>query len=73
MHVRDGRAALLRQASGHPASYIAKLCGSTPEMVYGWETGTLQPSTQQALAWLDALHTGQSAAEKVSKATAGHD
>jgi hypothetical protein len=58
MHQRDGTAARLRIASGRPASAIAKLCGATPEQVFAWESGTLQPSTQQALAWLGALHGG---------------
>lgn len=55
MHQGD-RATRLRQASGQPASRIAKLAGATPEAVYSWEQGTVQPSTQQALAWLGALY-----------------
>lgn len=70
MHQRDGQAAFLRQASGRPASGIAKLCGVTPEQVYAWETGALIPSTAQALAWLDALHGGAAApAEQLGKVT----
>jgi DNA-binding transcriptional regulator YiaG len=67
MHQRGGEAAFLRQASGHPVSYIAKLCGATPEQVYAWERGTLQPSTAQALAWLDALHAAPVPAEQLGK------
>lgn len=69
MHQRDGQAVFLRQASGRPASGIAKLCGATPEQVYAWERGTLQPSTAQALAWLDALHAVPGPAEQLGKAS----
>ena len=68
MHQRDGQAAFLRQAAGKPASAIAKVCGATPEQVYAWETAALQPSTNQALAWLDALHAAPVPAELYARA-----
>lgn len=55
MHQRNGEAARLRQATGRPASHIAKLAGVSAETIYAWEAGTVQPSTAQALAWLQAL------------------
>jgi len=53
---QGGTAERLRQTAGVSASQIGKLCGATADMVYAWERGTLSPSTQQALAWLTALH-----------------
>ena len=56
MHVDGGRAALLRQKAGQPASRIAKLAGTTPEAIYAFERGDLDPTTGQALAWLTAAY-----------------
>ena len=70
MHQRGGQAAFLRQASGFSVSHIAKLCGASPESVYAWESGILQPTTGQALAWLHALqHSTPTVAEQLNKAT----
>lgn len=68
MHVHDGLAGRLRLASGRDASAIGKLTGSTAEAVFAWEQGTLQPSTAQALAWLDALHAYRAPAERSAAA-----
>jgi hypothetical protein len=64
MHVHDGLAGRLRLASGREASAIGKLAGATAEAVFAWERGQLQPSTAQALAWLDALHAHRAPAER---------
>ena len=54
--VQGGPAAVLRQQRGLTASAIGKACGASASQVYSWESGTSQPTTQQALAWLTSLH-----------------
>lgn len=59
MHIKNGEAqALRRKAFGSVDSIgkLAKLCGTTAEIVTAWETGKLRPTPTQAIAWLTALH-----------------
>jgi len=59
LHRQHGEAARLRLAafgSTDSVSPLAKLCGTTPEVVRAWETGALEPTTTQALQWLTTLY-----------------
>lgn len=56
--VPQARPANLRQRfDPQSPSKVAKLCGTTAETVLAWENGTLEPTTNQAIAWLTALYT----------------
>jgi DNA-binding transcriptional regulator YiaG len=40
---------------GLPVSLIAKACGVSAATVQSWESGFSEPTTAQALAWLDVI------------------
>jgi DNA-binding transcriptional regulator YiaG len=40
---------------GLPTSVIAKACGVSTATVQSWEDGFSEPTTAQALAWLDVI------------------
>jgi DNA-binding XRE family transcriptional regulator len=48
-------AQVLRRSVPITPSELGKLCGVTAETMLAWERGELQPTTQQALAWLTVL------------------
>jgi hypothetical protein len=53
--IQDGPAASARQRCGLPASAIGKACGVGADVIYSWEQGLSDPTTQQGLAWLEFL------------------
>jgi transcriptional regulator with XRE-family HTH domain len=63
-----GQAEALRRAGGlAEVSQVAKAAGATPAQVFMWERGEAQPTTAQALAWLDYV-TGRAASLQAASA-----
>src|SRR5262245_13327854 len=56
-----------RTACNLKGSEIGKVCGVAESTIYEWERGAAQPTTQQALAWMDFL-TQRLAAARVRAA-----
>jgi len=59
LYRRDGLARRLRATafgSTDSMGKLAKMCGTTPEVVAAWETGSLEPTTTEAMRWLTVLH-----------------
>jgi hypothetical protein len=57
-----GMARRLRYAFGGPddgLGKVAKACGTTPEIVMAWESGTITPTTPEALRWLTYLQSSR--------------
>jgi hypothetical protein len=61
MHREQGRRSMEQQRmrfGDNSPSKIGKQCGAAGDLVQAWESGTVKPTTQQALAWLGVIYSG---------------
>ena len=56
--VLTGMATQLRRQARLDAPALGKLCGVSGAVVWQWESGQMEPSPGQALAWLSAVTGG---------------